>query len=112
MDAMSLKGAQLDYWVACAERQNGHAESDAIPTPPPAFSSDRALADAIIDREGIVVVLAVDAEFGNQYIAGAGPANAYGFPNASDGLWMGDGRLEAAMRCYVDRTFTPQRATD
>jgi hypothetical protein len=106
MDTSALKGAQLDYWVACAERENGHAASAPIAVPPPAFSSDDALGSSIIEREGIVVVLAVDAEFGNQFVAGIGPAKNYGFPNAAEGLWMGDGRLEAGLRCYVARTFS------
>lgn len=105
MDTADLKGVQLDYWVMCAERKNGHAESDMLPVRPPAFSSDHILANAIIDREGIVVVLAIDAEFGNRFVAGTGPARKYGFPNATEGLYVGDCRLEAAMRFYVARTF-------
>jgi hypothetical protein len=60
MDVTGLKGQQLDYWVAYAERENGYAGSNTIPTPPPRFSSDPALAEPIIGREGIVTTLAVE----------------------------------------------------
>lgn len=105
MDTSDLKGAHLDYWVACAERRNGYVEAGAIPMPAPEFSSDPGLGDAVIEREQIVIVLAVDAELGNQFVAGVGPARKYGFPMSDDGVWLGDSRLEAGMRCYVARTF-------
>ncbi|CAG4895495.1 hypothetical protein [Paraburkholderia saeva] len=74
MDTSDLKGAHLDYWVACAERQNSYVDAGAIPMPPPPFSSDPVLGEAIIEREQIALFLVVDAEFGNQFLAGAGPA--------------------------------------
>jgi hypothetical protein len=104
MDTSDLKGAHLDYWVACAERQTGYVDAGAIPVPPP-FPSDSVLGEAIIEREQIVLFLVVDAELGNQFLAGVGPTEKYGLPMNDEGVWMGDSRLEAGMRCYVARTF-------
>ena len=109
VDTTELQGERLDYWVAYAERENGHASADTISTPPPPFSSDSALADPIIEREGIYTVFAVDAEFGNKYVAGFKPEGRYGFPRSEHGVCMGDGPLEAALRFYVHHTLS--RAT-
>lgn len=106
VDTDDLKGELLDYWVAYAERENGHLPSGTTTATPPAFSSDPALADPIIERERIHTVLAVDAEFGNQFVAGFKPEGGYGFPNSEFGVCMGDGPREAALRFYVHHTFS------
>jgi hypothetical protein len=110
VDTDDLKGKQLDYWVAFAERQNGYAPSEVVAIVPPAFSSDATLSDPIIEREGIHTVLACDAEFGNQFVAGFKPEGSRGFPHSEYGVCMGDGPLEAALRFYVHYTFSKSTA--
>ncbi|WP_027798220.1 hypothetical protein [Paraburkholderia dilworthii] len=49
---------------------------------------------------GIVVGTIVDAELGHKSIACVGTVTAGGIKSNDGQFWMGDGDLEAAMRCY------------
>ena len=102
-----LKGPWLDYWVERAEQRDADPEMPSATQLTRKFSSDRAMAQPIIDRHGIVVGTIHDAELGTKAIACVGIVTKGGVRADDDRYWLGDSELEAAMRCYVGITFGP-----
>ncbi|MFM0163791.1 DUF2591 family protein [Paraburkholderia sediminicola] len=104
-----LKGAWLDYWVGRAEGDS-NLKMPLESAPDRKYSSDAALAKPIIDRQRIYIGSICDAELGNQSIACIGETDGRHLPLSADCFCLGDTDLEAAMRCYVYRTYGPDVA--
>lgn len=109
MHVSELNGPWLDYWVARAEGDSD-LKMPHEAAPKHKYSSDPVLAKPIIERERIYIGSICDAELGNQSIACIGEVDGRHLPFSADSYCLGDTDLEAAMRCYVYRTYGPEVA--
>ena len=102
MTIKDAAGKSLDYWVSRAEMERGGACVDTEVVVKP-YSTDRELAQTIIDRENIQVSFTLDEDDIERSIAHVRP----------DGqICMADTDEEAAMMAYVYKVYGRQLLLD